>query len=273
MVQMKKKLWLVVLAVILSLQGWSLAYDYREEPLSEAELKILNGLNDDISIARWDLEAGVYGVDGYEFDWSKARKAFSFTSEALFLDLLRNGTWEEHQFGVDARYELLLEKNDAVFAYLEANIRESGSAWASLRRYGVVSGNSNVVKSKEYLFRDDLIPEDIDTEDASIYLLELDRVTFITVVREGGVDLIPFSERPDLFGLNNGEVYTPEEVYAAGSGYFHRGNYTTEQLKWGCAAVLLLVVSFIAALNIANKREKQRVGTGEEERETLDAAI
>lgn len=272
MVQMKKKLWLVVLAVILSLQGWSLAYDYREEPLSEAELKILNGLNDDISIARWDLEAGVYGVDGYEFDWSKARKAFSFTSEALFLDLLRNGTWEEHQFGVDARYELLLEKNDAVFAYLEANIRESGSAWASLRRYGVVSGNSNVVKSKEYLFRDDLIPEELDTEDASVYLIVLSDDTFVTVVKETDVMMIPFSNDPDLLGLKNGELYTPEEVYEAVSTST-KGYLTTGQLNRGFGAVLLLVVSFIAALNIANKREKQRVGTGEEERETLDAAI
>ena len=255
--QMKKKLWLVVMAAILSLQGWSLAYDYREEPISEAELEILNGLNDDISIGVWNLEAGIYGVDGYDLDWSKARKAVSFTSHESFLDLLQNGAWEEMPAGVDARYELLLEKNEAVLVYLEANIRKSGSAWASLRRYGLVSGNSDIVKSKEYLFRDDLIPEEVDTKDASIYLLELGNVTFVAVVREDGVDLIPFSSRPDLLGLNNGEVYTPEEVYAAGSGYFHRGNYTTEQLKWGCAAFLLLVISFIAALNIANKREKQ----------------
>lgn len=206
--------WALMLALLL--QFPVLAYDFREDIMSESERSAYSLLDKDILS---DLHNPSILDREYPYtqciDWSLARKAFVFEPRQ-FIRALQAGTLEEDILkNATAVWKVPVYEDENGYGYAIVGTNDDNPG------YVTVSADANALNQAAYLFMDTQVPVESDSGHASVYIVSVPEydVDFITIISGETELFIPYSTCPEWLRLNNGEEYSAEDVLAALSSY------------------------------------------------------
>lgn len=213
-----KRMWvpMMIALVVVSLQHSVFAYDYRNDTINDADKAIVSELNNSILSDLMLLDPNS-PVQTYSrpINWNQAKKVFAFDT-AVFLNALQTGTLEDELVSATTLWKVPIYNDETGYGYAITSATNSED-----RGYVTVSAPVGVLNQAEYLFLDDPIPENVNIENASVYITSVPEhsIDFLTIAKENDVILIPFSTRPDLLGLTNGIAYSASEMWTIISNY------------------------------------------------------
>ena len=232
-------------------------YDYRLDNIENSkEYKDIIEFQDDILSDIYGNAVGSGENSVSEIDFTRAVKTYNYTLEAL-LNNISNGTLLQN-----------IRNNDNYSWKVPVGLREDGGDHAVIYKlpddkfsYYTVSASKTGMKQVYYIFNprqtSDLIDEE-NKEFNNIYALSISNMSMdlIVIDSKDAISFIPFASRDDLLEIENGKIYTSNEmsdvvnkyIKASSTGTIFSGGSASETSKNNKIIYVMISLLFAAII-------------------------